>query len=364
MITIVKREAAPSGKAGMRGPASICLALLAGAGLIALLGYNPALVYREILSGSLGGFYNFSETVQTMISLSLMALGVAVCMKINFMNIGTEGQFYMGAVFATYVGLRFPDLPAAVLLPLMLVVSLIGGGLWALLPALLKLRIGLNEVLVTLMMNYVAIKIVTYLQFGPWKDPNSRGYPTIPSFTEKAEVPDGFGVNAGWIVMLLAFALVVLILRKTNPGYMFTVMGGSGETAKYAGYSTFALVSAAVMIGGGLCGAAGFIQASAVEHSLNYQLSNGLGFTAVVVAWLGKLDPPRVALASFLIAVLLQGCAYIQISLGIPYFMVGVIQGVILFFVLGSEFFSQYRFVWRPGRPGAKREDRAGETPS
>jgi simple sugar transport system permease protein len=229
----------------------------------------------------------------------------------------------------------------------MFTASVIGGGVWCAIPALLKLKLGVNETLVTLMANYIAIKIIAWLQFGPWKDPSVRGYPVMPLFSDNAVLPDAFGLHSGWIIALVLFAVMYVVLEKTKFGYEIAVMGESERTAKYAGFDTGLLAFAASALGGGLCGVAGFIQASAVENSLTYQLSNGWGFTAVIVAWLSKTKPLSALFISALMAMLLQGCDYIQISMGVSYFMADIIQGVILFFVLGSDIFSNYKAVVR-----------------
>ena len=345
MLSIVKKNKA--GRSWLIRPLSILIALGVGALVIAMLGYNPFEIYREIVAGALGSAYNLKEVVRTTVPLLLMALGVTLCFRLQFFNIGAEGQFFMGATAASAVALNYPDLAAPVLIPLMLLAALIGGGLWCLIPALLKLRFGTNETLVTLMLNYIAVKIVAYLQFGPWKDPTSMGYPTIPLFSDNAVLPDLFGIHIGWVIAAVLFVIVYLLLSRTKYGYQINVMGENPLTARYAGFNATWLLIVTVMLGGGLCGVAGFIQASAIEGSLTYTLSSGWGYTAIIVAWLGKLKPIPVLVATLLIAVLLQGCAYIQISLNVPYFMANIIQGVILFFVLASEFFTSYRFVWK-----------------
>ncbi len=347
MISVVKRNAA--GRAGTARLISIAAALGAGALVIAVLGFNPAVIYREIAVGALGSAYSLKEVVRTAVPLVLMALGVTLCFRLQFFNIGAEGQFFMGATAASAVALNYPDMPAPVLIPLMMLAALIGGGLWCLVPALLKLRFGTNETLVTLMLNYIAVKFVAYLQFGPWKDPASMGYPTIPMFSDNAVLPNLFGIHIGWVIAAVLFALISLLLARTRYGYQVGVMGENPLTARYAGFNTTWLLIATVTLGGGLCGVAGFIQASAIEGSLTYTLSGGWGYTAIIVAWLGKLKPLPVLAATLMIAALVQGCAYIQISLGVPYFMAGIIQGMILFFVLASEFFINYRFVWKRG---------------
>lgn len=345
MITLKKRGVSSSRETLIHKAFAIVIAFLIGALVIAAFGYNPFLVYSRIIAGSLGSLYSFKEMIQTMIPLSLMALGVIFCLKIGFFSIGTEGQFYMGALAASYFALRFPELPASILLPLMFTASVFGGGVWCAIPALLKLRLKVNETLVTLMGNYIAIKIVAWLQFGPWKDPRIMGYPVIPLFSENAILPRVMGIHAGWVITAALFAAASVVLGRSKFGYRITVLGESEIAARYAGFNTGFLTLLASAFGGGLCGIAGFIQASAIENSLTYQLSNGWGFTAIVVAWLSRLKPLRALAISALIAILLQGCSYIQISLGVPYFMASIIQGIILFFVLGSEVFTDYTVI-------------------
>jgi simple sugar transport system permease protein len=328
----------------------VAAALATGAFVILAAGYDPVAVSAEILRGSLGTPYRISETVRTATPILIMALGAAVCFKVKFINIGTEGQFYVGALFATYFALNFGDAPRGALLSVMFAASVVGGGLWCAVPAVLKEKLGVNETLVTLMLNYVAIKFIAYLQYGPWKDPKIIGFPVIPQFTENAILPKLFGVHIGWLIALVLLAFVTVLLYRTRLGYKITVLGENPNTARYAGYRVLRLTVTAAFIGGGLCGVAGFIQASAVENSLNALFSNGWGFTAIVVAWMGKLRPLPILGFTLFIAVLIQGCAYLQISMGVPYFMANVIQAIILFFILGGDFFTNRQIILRQGK--------------
>jgi simple sugar transport system permease protein len=312
---------------------------------ILLFGYNPIHIYREIIIGSLGSLYSFKETIQTMIPLLLMALGVTMCFRLQFINIGAEGQFYMGALAATYVGLRYASLPAAVLLPLMLIAAVIGGGLWCAIPALLKIRLGANETLVTLMMNYIAIQWITLLQTGPWRDPAGGGMPRIALFSDNAVLPNLFGIHIGWVIALFLVGLMYILLNRSKLGYEVSVLGESEMTARYAGMNIRRIMMYAVLISGGLCGLTGMIQASAVERSISNQFSGGLGFTAIMTAWLGKLNPIAIVFVSFLFAMLLQGGSFIQVAMQVSSTVSSMIQGVVLFFLLGSEFFMQYSIV-------------------
>lgn len=325
---------------------SIVIALLAAALVIGLLGFNPVLVYKEMIRGSLGNAYRFKETINKTIPILVMGLGFTISFKMNFTNIGVEGQFYMGAIAATGVVLIAPSIPASLMLPLMGISAFIGGGLWCLVAALLKLKWGANETLVTLMLNYIAIKWVSYLQYGPWKDPNAHGFPKIMNFPSSAQLPSLFGVHIGWIVSLILVGMIYVLLERTKFGYELSVIGENVKTARYAGLNTNGILTVAVMLSGGLSGLAGMIQAAGVERTLNDQISGGMGFTAVIAALMAGLHPILLVIVSFFFAILLQGGSYIQSALQIPSAAAEIVEGIVLLFVLGSEFFKRYRFVF------------------
>lgn len=346
MLRIVKKAETDPRRAMFQRIAFMLLSLVAAALVILLLGYNPILVYREMVVGSLSNAYRVQETVAKAIPLVIMGLGVAVCFKLNFNNIGTEGQFYMGAMAAAYVAL-FMNIPDGLRLPLMFVASFLFGGLYCLIAALLKIKWKVSETLVTLMLNYVASKLVAYLQYGPWKDPMAFGFPKIADFPKIARLPKLFGVHIGWIIALVLAAIIYLLMNRSKFGYEVQVMGLNKVTARYAGMNSVKITILAVLIGGGLCGMAGMIQAAGIERTLNDQLAaGGICFTAIVVAWLAKLNPVAIVPAGFFFAVLLQGGAYIQSALQVPSTAAEVVQGVILLFVLASEFFISYKFQW------------------
>lgn len=326
----------------LRITAVLC-ALLVAAVVMAVLGYRPLEVYMKILEGSLATSYRFKETMQKTIPLVVLSLGVAVAFKMKFWNIGAEGQMMMGAFGASYVALFHWYLPKLPLLVLMFFASVVCGGLFAVIPAVLKARFGTSETLVTLMLNYIAIKWISYLQYGPWKDPSAIGFPKIAAFPSNAVLPTLFGIHIGWVIALILVIAVHILLNYTKLGYEIAVLGESETTAKYAGMNVARIMVAAIIISGGLCGIAGMMQASAVEQTLNDQLSGGLGFTAVITTWMAGLSAPVCVIVSFLFAVLLQGGAFLQSSLQIPSAVAEVLQGVIIFFVLGSEFFIRYR---------------------
>jgi simple sugar transport system permease protein len=326
--------------------AAAAAALLASALIMALMGYNPLDVFGRIIAGSLGTVYRFRETVHKAIPLTVLSLGTAVAFRMKFWNIGQEGQFYLGAYGAALAAFAVPHLPPPLLLPLMFLAALAAGGVWALIPALLKIRFSTSETLVTLMLNYIALKWISFLQYVAWKDPQALGFPKIAPFSRNAVLPAVFGMHIGWIIALALAALLYLLLKRTKLGYEIDVVGESEATARYAGMSVFRITVVAIALSGGLCGAAGMMQASAIERSISDQLSGGLGFTSVIVAWLAKLEPSAIVVMAFLFSLLVQGGNFLQSSLQIPASISLVLQGVIIFFVLGSEFFIRYRFVF------------------
>lgn len=322
---------------------AIFLAMLTSTLIIRLLGHNPVQVYLAMIDGCFGSAYRFKETITYAIPLAITALGILVAFKMKFWNIGGEGQICMGAVFATYVALNYSSMPKILLLPLMIIASLIGGGLWAMIPAYFKSKYNTNETLFTLMMNYIAIKIVTYLQYGPWKDPNAFGFPKIPTFTDNAILPKVLGINIGWIITIVLIGLIYLLMHHTKLGYEISVIGESENTGRYAGMKINKVILLSIMISGALCGLTGMIQASAVNNTLSVGVSGGIGYTGIIIAWLSGLKAPVVAVTAILFSVLEQGGSYIQTAFQIPQSAADIFQGIILMFVLGSEFFIQYK---------------------
>ena len=271
----------------------------------------------------------------------------------KFWNIGAEGQITMGALGATWVALHFSDsLPMPLMLFLMMLAAVFCGGIWAFIPAIFKAKMGTNETIFTLMMNYIAIKFVTYLQYGPWMDPNAGGFPKIAKFPANAVLPSVFGVNIGWIMMIVFTVLVYLFMTFTKKGYEIAVVGESVETARYAGMNISRIVIVAMLISGGMCGVVGMIQASAIEKTLISNIAGGYGFTAIIPAWLSRLNAVSALIICLAFAMLIQGGTYLQVSLGISSAVSSIVQGAILFFVLGSEFFLQYKLSFGKKKKG------------
>lgn len=344
MIKITKKADLPKKQEIIIQIVAIALSLVFAGIVIAAMGFNPALVYYSIIDGSLGSEMRLQQTIVKAVPLIIASMGILIAFKMKFWNIGGEGQIMMGAFGASFMALNLPEtLPAPIMLLCMMLAAILCGSIWAFIPAFFKARFGTNETIFTLMMNYIAINFVTYLQFGPWKDPDGGGFGKVRTFSDNAILPDFFGVHIGWIFALIATVFVYIFIVHTKKGYEISVVGESLETARYAGMNIKSIIIIAMLLSGGLCGLTGMVQASAVEQSITHTISAGFGFTAIITAWLGKLSPPLVAVVCVFFAMLLQGGTYIQTSMSVPAAVADMVQGVILFFVLGSEFFLRYK---------------------
>ena len=267
----------------------------------------------------------------------------------RFWNIGAEGQICLGAIAASYFALFHSDWPQPVLLMTMALAGILAGGLWGVIPAVFKARFGTNETLLTLMLNYVASYIIQFLREGPWKDPGAMGFPKIAMFDKAARMPTVLGVHAGWIIALVLVVLVFIYLKFTKQGYELSVVGENENTARYAGMDVRKIIVRTMFLSAAICGLAGMLQASGADKTLTDTVAGGVGFTAITVAWLSQLNPFAILLVSFLFGCLEKGSGTIQSLLNISPSAAEVLQGVILFFVLGSEFFIGFRVIWRKG---------------
>jgi simple sugar transport system permease protein len=327
---------------------AVLTALVFGALFLKLSGFDPLAVYGGMWRGAFGDAYGLSETLVKAIPIALCALGITVAFRMNLWNIGAEGQLYAGAMAATGVALSFPETPAPLLLTAMAAAGMAAGALWALLSAVPRAWVGANEILTTLMLNYVAVFLAEYLIHGPWKDPASFNFPLSPAFSETARLP-AFGdtrVHAGLLFALAAAAALTAALRKTKWGYELRLVGANPAVATYAGIGIGRHILVAMAVGGAMAGLAGMTEVSAITGRLQYGLSPGYGYSAIIVAWLAKLSPAGILVMSFLFGGLLVGGYAVQF-IGVPAAAVNMLQGAMLFFWLAAEFFGQYRVAIR-----------------
>lgn len=330
---------------------SVALALLAGAVFMVLTGRDPVEIYTTMINGAFGSSYGLSETVVKAIPLLLSGLAVSVAFRMQLWNIGAEGQIYIGAIAATWVALFHSDGPRVFVLAMMVGAAFIAGGFWGLLPAIPRALFKVNETITTLMLNYVAILFSNYLIYGPWKDPQGYNFPLTAMFPTSATLPTlgDTRIHYGLFFCLIAAVILYILLWHTKWGYEIRVIGESPVAAKYAGMNIIKNILIVMFISGGLAGLAGMAEVSGISQRLQPGLSPGYGYTAIIVAWLSRLNPFTMIGVSFLFGGLLVGGYTMQTS-GLPAAMVSMLQGAILFFVLGGEIFTRYRIRLNTGR--------------
>ncbi len=346
----VERRLAPSRVAVVLVPAiSVLLAFVAGGLVLLASGEDPIAVYRAMYTGAFGSRDGLAETLVKTIPLLLTGLGVGVAFRMQLWNIGAEGQLYLGAIAATGVALYvLPSAPAAVLVPAMVVAGLTGGALWGLVPGVLRAYLHVNEIITSLMLNYVAILFSEYLVHGPWQNPMGFGFPGTAPLPDAAWLPrwGTTRVHLGLVLGLVAAAALWVVMRRTRWGYEIAVTGENPRAARYAGMNTARNVMVVMAVSGALAGLAGMSEVAGVGHQLQRNLSPGYGYTAIIVAWVGRLNPGGIALVAFLLAGLLVGGDQLQMSMGLPAAIAPMLQGTILFFLLGGETLTRYRLAW------------------
>lgn len=350
--TIKRAELSKNKMIGLRFIA-LFLALFAGGLFILFIGYNPIKIYGTLISGAFRSKLAIQGTVKIMIPLLITSLGITLAFKMKFWNIGAEGQMLIGAVFASYFALFQDKLPHVLLILVMLIAGIIGGGLAALLPAYFKAKFNTNETLFTLMFNYIAYNFVVYLRESPWRDPESPGYAKIARFSKNAQLDKVFGVHSGWIIAVILVVLVYIYLKFTKHGYEISVVGESHATAAYAGMNVKKIVLRTMFISGAICGVAGMAEVSGSAMTLTTGIAGGVGFTAIIVAWLSNLNPVSIFIVSALFSIMEKGSSVVESTFGLSEASADVLQGIILFFVIGCEFFSRYKFAVRK-KGGAK----------
>lgn len=350
-IVIERRLTTPRWMEILAPAVSLLLALLVIAVLFRVLGVDPLVAYAGIFRGAFGSVYGLSETIVKAIPLMLSGVGLALAFRAGIYNIGAEGQLLIGAVCASGLALAYPHLPAEVLLPAMFIGGFVGGALWGLVPAWLKARFQVNEVITTLMMVYIASELVNHLVYGPWKAPEELGFPYSAKFSASAQLPRLLLTRIHYPTLILAVLFAVLVyvlLTRTRWGYEIRVTGENPAAARYAGMDYLQVVLLVMLISGGLAGLAGVGEVAGIQHRLRYPqgISPGYGFTAIIVAWLARLNPLVCILTALLLGGLLVGGDAIQVVVGLPIATIYIFNGVILLFVLSGELLTRYRIRW------------------
>jgi len=330
---------APPVRAALRYGAITAVALAAFAMVLLLAGKDPLRAYADTFSYTLANAYGFSELLVRMTPLLLTAVAVALPSRLGLINVGGEGQLYMGAWLASAGALMFPGLPRWQLLPLVALLGFIGGAVWAAIPGVLRAARLVNETIATLLLNYVAPLIVSYFIFGPWRDVRGSAYPQSSAFSEAARLPSFFDtrVHGGLLIALAALLAYWLIMEKTRWGVDMRAIGGNPEAARRLGLPVAAWIVIALAIGGGFAGLAGMGEAMGIHGRLRQGLSPGYGFTGFLIAWLAGGRPLGILFMAFLFAIITSAGDTLQITQGLPYSAINLLLAMILFIVLARR---------------------------
>lgn len=314
------------------------IGLLMGALLIAMAGADPLTSYQALIKGAFGGSRQLTETVLKTIPLLLIGLGLTVAFKARVWNIGAEGQYFIGALFGSFVALQFPTWPASLLIPAILLAGMAGGALWGLIPALLRTRRGLSEIISTLMLNYVAIFLVEYMARGPLKDPNGF-LPETAQFARAARLPALFDtrIHIGVIIALLFIPLVYALIWRTPAGFRLRAIGSRASVARFVGIDVNFGIIFVLLFSGALAGLTGIIEVSHLHSRLKGTISGGYGFSGILVALLGRLHPLGVLFAAIFFAALSIGAESMHTLTGLPATLADAIQALVVLFVLGVD---------------------------
>lgn len=331
--------------------ASVALGFVAISAIFLANGIDPLFAFAKIFGGSFFSAYGLQETVTKAIPLLIVGAGLCLPFQGKFWNIGAEGQILAGAVAATWAGVGFlQNLPPYLLIPSLFLVGFLAGAAFGAVPAFLKIKWGVNEVISTLMLNYIIMEFVQYLVVGPLKGPHQNGFAYSDNLPDAAQLPLVPGTRIHFVTLAVGVVcclLLFLVLKRSKLGYEIRVIGENQEAARYAGID-FLKVSVVMMaISGGLAGLAGVGEVAGLHHHLSdpHNISAGYGFTAIIVAWLARLNPLAVILSAFFFAGILVGGDAIQISLKMPAATVNVFNGILLLFLIAGDFFIGNRVV-------------------
>ena len=325
---------------------AVALTLLSGFILFLAMGFDPVRALHAFFIAPLTSVRGLGELVVKATPLVLCAVGLAIGFRANVWNIGAEGQLTLGAITGGGLALAFYGEGGWWLLPLMVIGGAVGGAVWAAVPAFLRLRFNASEILTSLMLNYVALLLLNYLVHGPYRDPDGFAFPESRLFEADAVLPilwSGTRVHLGALFALFAVAGGWLLIARTFIGFQIKVIGLTPAAAGYAGFDQKRIVWLALLLSGALAGIAGMGEVAGPIGQVTASISPGYGYTAIIVAFLGRLHPVGILLAALLMALSFIGGEAAQIAMGLPKAITGVFQGMLLFFLLASDVLIRYR---------------------
>ncbi|WP_244316648.1 ABC transporter permease [Pannonibacter tanglangensis] len=351
-LVLVKRAEHSRLMTGLSPVIAVALTMVSAGILFAAAGHDPALALYTFFIEPLTDSWSLQEVLVKATPLVLIACGLSVCYLSNNWNIGAEGQFVVGAIAGSVLPIMVPAFESVLTLPLMLLMGAAGGALFALIPALLKTRFNTNEILVSLMLVYVANLALDYLVRGPWRDPGGFNFPESALFSAAATLPT-LGDGRLSVSLLVAIAVAILLsvlLARTLKGFEIRVLGESPRAGAFAGFSSRRMTVFAFLLSGALAGLAGIMEVAGSIGQLQPTISPGYGFTAIIVAFLGRLNPLAILVAGFVLALSYIGGEGVQASMGISDKIASVVQGMLLFFVLACDTLILYRIKLQSGQ--------------
>jgi len=343
----IEKRSTPSATMRFAAPVvAIALTVLLSLAMFALMGHNPFTVLHAFFIEPLMSMNGLSEWLLKASPLILIGCGLAIGFRANVWNIGAEGQLVMGAIAASGVGLFYPNPESALLLPLMILAGMLAGMAWAAIPAFLRARMNTNEILVTLMLVYVATFALSYLVHGPWRDPDGFNYPQTALLPNMAMFPPfdyAYRLNISIVITVLAVIAMWLFTERSFFGYKMSVGGAAPQAARYAGFKESGAVWTGLLISGGAAGIAGMAEAAGPLGQLSSQISPGYGFAAIIVAFIGRLHAFGIVLGGLFLSLLYLGGEAVQLNMNMSSAITQIYQGILLFFLLASDFLIFYR---------------------
>ena len=325
---------------------AVLLTVVAGFFIFLAMGFDPFISLYHFFVSPLLSLYGLSELMVKAGPLILIGVGLAIGFRANVWNIGAEGQLTLGAIAGGGVALLFWNQDGFFILPLMCIAGILGGMAYASIPAFLKTRFGVNEILTSLMLTYVATLFLSTLVYGPWKDPDGFNFPQSRMFSDSALLPivlENTRMHLGTVIGLLVAVAGWVLMTYTIIGFEIRVVGQAPAAARFAGFSRNRMIWLSLLVGGGLAGLAGTFEVAGPIGQIIPVISPGYGFTAIIVAFLGRLHPLGIILSGLLMALSYIGGENAQVEVGLPQAVTGVFQGLLLFFLLASDFLVRYR---------------------
>ena len=358
LVQISKRAALPAWQSWLIRILAVLASLVVCAVIIVLFtGDNPFAIYATMFKGAVGTSRRIWSLLQGVAMLLCVSLAVTPAFKMRFWNIGAEGQVLMGGLATSSCMILFGNsMPPALLLLLVIAASIVAGAVWAVIPAIFKAIWNTNETLFTLMMNYIAIQIVSYFSYI-WSNPKGSGAIGVINLNSQAGWFPAIGDQKYLLNILIVAVLTVVMyiyLRFSKHGYEIAVVGESENTARYIGINVKKVVIRTMLLSGALCGIAGLLLVSGTDHTINRDTAGGRGFTAIMVSWLAKFNPLYMILTSFILVFLQKGASEISTQFGLNDSFSEIITGIIIFFIIGSEFFINYSVRFRESKKGGQ----------